>query len=387
MVFGRSNTYTVVVRNAALQRVGKLGRLTSLNVTARYNDVGSWSLTIPLGSAQASLFTQTAGVIIHYGDETGPVLMSGPVWQIEEEWNEQNPGAGTLVVTGKSDEKVIAERLAYQVPTSVATSQSASEYDRQTGVGETVIKSYVNRNAGPGALLARRVAGLTIETDAARGSTVKGSARMTPLADLITPLALSAGLGWRVVQVGTGLEFQIYAPTDRTATARFSPELRNLGSFKRTRTAPSVTAAVVGGQGDGTARTFVENIDTTAQTAWGTRAELFIDRRDTADAVELAQAATEALVESGPQTGLALATVDNAQLVFGTNYGLGDRVTVEYGSTVVADVLREVEITWNAQDGPSLRTTVGTNNLAGTPRTIRALRILNSKVAALQAKK
>jgi hypothetical protein len=381
--------YAVVVRNSALARVGKLDRLTSLTVTPRFNGVGAWSLSLPLGSAQAALFTPTSGVIVYYGDEGGPVLMSGPVKQLEEVWDESNPGAGTLTVTGLSDEKVVADRLAYQVPGSAATSQGGSEYDRRSGVAETVVKAYVNLNAGPGALAARRVTGLTIETDAARGATVKGSARMTPLAELITPLALSGGIGWRVVQVGAGLVFQCYAPTDRTLTARFSRELGNLRSYRRTRTGPDVTAAVVGGGGDGTARIFREIIDTTAQTDWAVRAESFIDRRDTTDTTELDQAGTEATVEGGPQTGLALGTLDTPGLVYGTHYGLGDKVTAEPGGgvTPVADVLREVEITWSASDGPRTTSTVGTSAATGSPRLIRALQTLNAKVAALQAKK
>lgn len=384
-----SPPYAVVIRNSSLQRVGKLDRLSSLTVTPRFNGVGAWSVSLPLGSAQAALFTQTAGVIVYYGDEGGPVLMSGPVKQLEEVWDEQNPGAGTLTVTGLSDEKVIADRLAYQVPGSAATTQAAFEYDRRTGIAETVIKAYVNLNAGPGALVARRVASLTIETDAARGSSVKASARMHPLAELITPLALSGGLGWRVVQVGAGLVFQCYVPTDRTATARFSRELGNLRSYRRTRTGPDATVVVVGGGGDGTARTFREIIDTTAQTDWAVRSEVFVDRRDTTDTVELDQAGTEATVEGGPETGLALGTLDTPLLVYGTHYGLGDKVTVEPGGGVspVADVLREVEITWSATDGAKTASTVGTASATGTPRMIRALQKLSAKVAALQAKK
>jgi hypothetical protein len=384
-----SPPYAVVARNAALARVGKIDRLTSLTVTPRFNAVGAWSLTLPLGTAQAALFDQTTGVIIYYGGEDGPVLMSGTVEELTETWDESNPGAGTLTVTGLSDDQVVADRLAYQVPGSAATSQSGSEYDRRSAVGETVLKQYVNLNAGPGAIVARRVTGLTIATDTATGAAVKGSARMTPLPDLITPLALSAGLGWRVVQSGSGLVFQTFTPLDRTLTARFSRELGNLRGFTRTRRAPTVTAAVVGGGGDGTARTFREIVDTTAQTAWGRRREVFIDRRDTTDTVELDQAGTEAVVEGGQQTSLSLSTIDTPLLTYGTHYSLGDKVTVEPGggASPIADVLREVEITWTAADGPRTTSTAGTSAATGTPRMIRALQTLNAKVAALQAKK
>lgn len=385
--------YTVVVRNSSLQRIGKIDRLASLTVTPRFNAIGTWDLVIPLGSAQAALFTETGGVVFYYGDLDGPVLMSGPITGLRERWGDGDEGEGTLTVTGISDDVVIFRRLAWPNPGSAIGSQTVNEYDRRSGVGETIIKAYVNLNAGPGALSTptdRRIPGLTIETDALRGSTVKGSARMHNLAELITPLALSAGLGWRVVQSGSNLQFQCFVPTDRTATARFARELGNLIEFDRIREAPKSTRPVVGGGGDGTARVFRQSvIDSTAETAWNLSAEVFIDARDTTDTVEMDQRAAEENVTNGPVSGLSITTMDIPNLKFGEHYGLGDKVTVEPSAAVkIADVLREVSIRWAAgAEGPETKSAVGTANVTGTPRMIRALQKLTAQVAALQAKK
>jgi hypothetical protein len=385
-----SAPYAVTIRNSSLQRIGKVDRLTSLDVIARFNGIGTWELVVPLGTAQAALLSQTSGVIITYQDEAGPVLMSGPVVDLSEQWGASDAGQGTLSVRGVSDDVVVADRVAYQVPTSAATSQSGSDYDRRGAptAAETVIKQFVDVNAGPGALTARRTTGLTIQADAASGSTVKGSARMTPLADLVTELASAGGVGWRVVQSGGGLVFQVYVPTDRTGTARFARDLGNLVSYTYTRLAPGATRAIVGGSGDGTARVFRELSDTTAESDWGRRIEAFIDARDSSDTTELDQRGTQHLVDNGEQSTLGIETVDTPKLVFGVDYQLGDKVTVEPDPThKVQDVLREVRITWDAQNGPKKTSSVGTRATTGTPKLLRQLATLNRRLAAIEAKK
>jgi Siphovirus ReqiPepy6 Gp37-like protein len=374
--------YTIEVRDASRQRTGLIDRLTTMELTPTFNAVGGWSLTLPDGTPQAAAIVKGGWVSFFSG---GQEIVTGHVRGLERTWSEQDPGAGTLRAYGPTAEQLIADRLAFQVPGQPATTQSGAEYDRRSGAGETVIKAYVNLNAGPGAIVARRTTGLVIETDAGRGATVLGSARMTPLLDLIGPLALSAGLGFRIhFNASDQLEFQIYLPADRTGTARFGRELGNMVSYQHTEEASKASAAIVGGSGDGTARVFREVLDSAAITAWsGIRNEVFVDRRDTADATELDQAATEETVTDGPTDGLDIQTMDIPNLKFGVDYYLGDKVSAED----IQDVLRSVTIRWAASDGATTTSTVGTASVTGTRRMINQLADLNKKVADLQAKK
>jgi hypothetical protein len=367
-----------------MTKVGDIGRATSLKLVPKFLDVGGYELTLPSRDPKAALLTKGAWLEFLTSDDDG--IMAGQIRGIKEVEDENNVG-GTLTVYGPSAEQVIADRLAYQVPTSAATNQAAAEYDRRSGVAETVIKAYVNLNAGPGALVARRTTGLSIEADNLRGSSVKGSARMMNLLELIQPLALSGGIGFRVVfSTVTGqLEFQVYVPTDKSGTAKFGMQLGNLVSYERTQEAPRSSVAVVGGQGDGTARVFRELIDSAAITLWGNRSEAFVDRRDSTDTVELDQAGTEEIVTNGPINGLAIKTMDTPRLQFYKDYNLGDKVSIP--DKGVTDVLREIELSWTAEKGPSAESTVGSSSVTGTDRLIKRLNYLNRVVEMLQARK
>lgn len=376
--------YRMIVRDKNRTRVGEIQRMTALSLVPRYNDVGSWSVTLPKGHRQASLLAEGGWVTFMSRDYE---IMSGIIRGIKENWDDQNSGAGTMTAYGPSTEQVIADRLAYPVPTSVATSQSATDYDRRTGAGETVIKAYVNANAGPGALAARRVSSLTVDPDLGLGASIKGSARMDNLLTLIQSLATAAGLGFRVV-FGTDdtLSFSVFVPVNRSGTAKFGRQMGNLVSYEYTREAGKSTDAVVGGTGDGTARVFREITDSDAIALWGNRSETFIDRRDTSDTTELDQAATEEVVTNGPTTGLSIKTVDTPQLLFARDYYLGDTVSVVDPGTVT-DVLTEVQIEWTADKSPSTTSTVGTRNTQGTSKLIKKLAELNARLAALETKK
>jgi Siphovirus ReqiPepy6 Gp37-like protein len=376
--------YRVIVRDVNRVQRGEIQRFHSITLIPRFNDVGSWTLTIPQGHPQASKLTDGGWLTFLAGDTE---VCSGQIRGRKTNWDQENPGAGTLTVYGPTIDQVIADRLAYQVPGSAATSQSATDYDRRSGAGETVIKAYVNVNAGPGALAARRTSGLLIETDLGRGASIKGSARMDNLLTFLQPLASAAGpLGFRTVfNADNTMTFQVYVPVDRSGRAKFGTQLGNLVSYERVTEASKSSNVVVGGSGDGTARVFREINDTTAQAAWGIRSEAFVDRRDTSDTTEMDQAGTEATVTDGPTSGLSIKTVDTPYLVFGRDYFLGDIVSLP--EFAITDRLTEVQITWASDQPPSATSTVGTRSTTGTPLMLNRLADLNARIAKLEASK
>lgn len=375
--------YRVTVRSPSMVPVGEVGRLSSLKVTPRFNAVGGFEIEIPFQDPKAALLNKGCWVEFLSNDS---VIMAGQIRGRKLIEDADNIG-GTLTAYGPSAEQVLADHLAYQVPTSAASSQGSDDYDNRTGVAETVLKQYVNLNAGPGALAARNsLTPIAIETDLGRGASVKGSARMTNLLDLCATLATPGGVGFRVVfNVSGQLEFQVFVPTDRSGSAKFGLDLGNLVSYEYTEEASRSTAVVIGGSGDGIARTFREIIDTAAQTTWTHRTEVFVDKRDTADVSELDQAGSQESVDNGPVTGLAIKTADIPNLRFNVDYFLGDKVSVPAAG--ITDVLREVEITWDADNGPATTSTVGTATTTGSPKMIQLMNEMDARVAALEARK
>jgi hypothetical protein len=375
--------YRVIIRNPSRTRTGEIQSFTKLILQPRYNDVGSWSMDIAVDHPQSRLLVPGAWLTFMAGNFE---VCSGQLRGLKVTWSNSETGAGTLNAYGPTAEVVIGDRLIYQVPGSAATSQAAFAYDTRTGVGETIIKQWVDLNAGPSALATRSISGLKIEPDLGRGATITGSPRMDNLLTFIQPLAESAGLGFRVA-FGTDdtMEFQMFIPYDRSGTAKFGRELGNLTSLEYVQEAPKSSDVVVGGSGLTTARIFRETIDSPSIKTWGARSETFFDLNNSADPVELDQAGTQEMVQNGPVVGLTIKTIDTPYLTFGIDYNLGDVVSVpEYGIT---DVLRGVDIDWSSGSAPQTTSTVGTWSRVGTPALIKALALLNAKIAALQVKK
>lgn len=356
----------VEVRDSTLKRVGQIPSeyLNGFTVVLRYNAISTWTLTMPTGHPMIEALKQPgAGIIVTFQNT---VLLSGPSTWTQTIQTKDNP-AGSTQVTGLDDTVLLRDRLAYPTPATADVTAQTTAYDVRSGSAEDVMKQYVNVNLGPGAPTARIHPTLTIEASAARGATVKGSARFDVLYELLQQLAdasTNAGtpIGFDIVQNGTGLVFQNYLPTDRSAYIRLDIANNLLTETTYSLSQPVMTRAIVGGQGDGTARAFLERsstISTAAETAWGRRIEKFVDSRDGADSTALATAGDAALGTDGrAQITASVRPSDDQAMLFGQDWFLGDTVTVVVGSYELAAVVTELALTVQ-EDGVRLYGTVG----------------------------
>lgn len=352
---------TIEVRNNNLERVGQLTPADLVGFTAvlRDKEVGSWSIKLPVGNLLAEeLVKPDAGIIVSTDQGT---LLSGPTVSVVLSQDTDNP-EGTYEITGADDNIVLTERLAYPTPATSDVAAQTTPYDVRTGAAETVLKGYVNANIGPGAPTVRRVPGLTVETDLARGNTVTGSARFTNLQELLRGLADVGELSYTVEQVGTGLVFQVTSPADRSAYVRLDLYNGRLKSSDYAYSQPLTTRVIVGGDGDDAARTFLERTSTdslAAETLWGRRIETFVDSRSTTVTAELQAAADEVLVKDGKtQLSVTIAPSDDQTMLFGRDWNLGDKVTVVVGSTELVAVVTEIGLLIS-EDGVRIAATVG----------------------------
>lgn len=256
--------YRIYVRNSALERVGELDTYTKAVVQPAFNAPGAWSLALPAMSAITPLLLAPgAGVI--FVREDGTTILSGPVANQDRQWDGDNDN---LIVGGPDDTIVLADRLALPYPP--APTWTIADYDVRTDVAETIMHDFVNDNAGPGAMFERRVTGLTLATNGGLGSTITGRARFQSLLELLQYLALAGGgLGFRVVQVSTGIQFQVYNPTDKSASIKLSSALGNLRRFRYVIERSTGNYIYVGGNGEGTTRTIVIGGNGPSQSLWG----------------------------------------------------------------------------------------------------------------------
>ena len=349
--------YQLFLRDAALRRVAVIEDYADLALLLRFNAPGGFDFTAPAASL-AALLTPGAGVII---ERDGVPLLSGPLDATRRTWAQD---ADHLILSGPDDGIALADRVALPVPlaapNSAGTAYAAAAYDVRTGAAETVMRAYVNANAGPGARSERAVPGLRLAADLGRGGTITGRARFDALDELLRDLALAGGdLGCRVVQAtdAAALEFQVYPTRDLTASAVFSAEYGNLRAYDYREGVPPGTYLYVLGGGELTARAVIEGGDVGAIAAWRRR-EQAVDARNTADVGELTAQRDKELLDRRADVGLSVTPLDAPGLTFGVDYGLGDRVTVVVDGLPIREVVREVTLTLDTQGGETITPSV-----------------------------
>lgn len=355
---------TIEVRDLSLARVGQIdARLwADVKVLPAFNAVGAWSMSLPFEDPMCQALAQPgAGIIV-----TGPggVIMSGPV---EPFTRTQTSGdaPGMVDFVGVDDSCVLWDALVWPDPASPAESQTLS-HDVRTAAVETLLHQLVNVNIGPGAQAARRGAlaqKLTLGTDLGRGGTRTSSARFPVLGELLQSLALLGGLGFRVVQVGAGLEFQTFQPADKSALIRLDVANGLLSKSSYGTQPPAVTRVLVAGQGEGADRTILQRTSTdslAAETAWGRVREQFKDQRDTNDPTALQQSGDEILVKDGKTIVRTKVTpADDMAVQYGTDWREGDIVTVVVGDLEVPQTVTGAAIGITS-DGVMVAAKVGT---------------------------
>lgn len=366
-------------RNDTLERLGEIDDYRSCELTPRFNDVGSWSLTLHPGSRLASLLHDPAHGIEIVRDDAA--ILAGPVGKVH---SQRDGNTRTLTVSGPDDMVWLRRRLVHPQPGTASPPYDTQAYSVSTAQASALLRACVNVNAAGAALLPRQVARLVVAPDPALGSTITGRGRWQVLLEFLQGLALAGGgLGFRVTQQGTQLTFDSYQPTDRTATVHFSYENGTLRGHEYERSAPEVDYVYVGGGGEGTLRIIHEAQDSTQVVVWG-RAEMFRDRRDTTDAAELAQAATEELAENGETTGLSITSVDTDGQRYLEHYGLGDKVSAFIDGVTVQELIREVKITLAPDRAELVAPQIGTPGKTSVLAIFDRLRRVSRRITNLE---
>lgn len=354
-----TSPYKIYVRDSNFNKVAEIDDYQQLVLKPTFNLLGMFTLTMPADSSAALAIIQPkAGIIVN---RNGTTIFSGPVNQRNRKWTMDED---VLTLDGYDDNIFLQSRLALPTPSG----PPYTDYDVRTGPTETVLKQYINYNIGNNATGNRKI-NITTDTDLGRGLSITGRARFQDLLTLSSSLALQGGdLGFRVVQVGNGLQFQVYQPTDKTQSVFFSPLLGNLLDFEYTEINPTANYFIAGGTGTGASRTTYESGDSDSISTYG-RYESFLDKRDTTATSELQQSVNEALSNDAVQTNLSITPVDTDGIQFMRDYQLGDKVSViltqpnSQGSQsefqVIQDVIRQVVITISP-DGELIQPAIGT---------------------------
>ncbi|MGW0599967.1 siphovirus ReqiPepy6 Gp37-like family protein [Streptomyces sp. NPDC002776] len=392
-------TIQLLVTDRNLNVLGDpLAGWTKLSCDLNFNQPASGEVTLP-ARAEYMQVLQPGNRLVVIRD--GGIWCAGPLEQPQNYvWDlEQNPDPGTVTVRFSDDLARIAGYLTYPEPALGFGLQNPAadvRWTRKSVNAELIIRALVDENCGPGALSARRIERLVLDAVAGVGSTRSISTRFEPLLDACRTAAAWNRLGFRTRQDGSLIKFGVYAPVNRTSTARFSAGLGNLRSVAFTQAAPLATSELVQGGNDpkvpalagepANARVYVE-VTSGAQADWY-RVEKLIEEsgKDDTDG-ELTQAGALALGEDNPQSSLATVTVDTEDLKAGRDYGLGDLVTIVLPSGLeIADIVQTIRLDVTPDDGEVVTSVIGDSDKTTVSAVARTVRELGRRVGRLETR-
>ena len=355
----REAEYTIWVTDHNLTPISQqVDNASAVNVTLRHNQVSSGEFTC---SAAPELLdairTPKARAVV---ERDGQILLAGPIEYTPLSWSAGTHGddAGNVTVRFADDLSLLAARLSYPNPAQAATAQTVAKWSR-TGTPAQIMWDLVNVNAGPGALAARRIPRLVMgDLGGIGGTPTTYTTRFQHLTDDLRAVAVLADgrLGFRTVQVGNQIVFEVYQPIDRTGSIWFSRSMGNLLDLDHDPSAPTATVAICGGQDAGANRTIIER--GTPGDWW--RLETFVDASGANNLTELEQAGDEALADAAEVQRLAVVAVDVDGQRYG-DYQLGDVVAVEAapGMADVPDIVSAIEFDWSPGAGETVKPVIG----------------------------
>lgn len=334
-----------------------------------FNGVGSWAIQLP-SEHRAVPYMRTPGAgIIVTNLKTGETLLSGPTSKPSKKKTIADV-KGTTTIAGLTDDRLLWDARAFADPAQTIPEDATTANDVRSGQASQLMRVYVNRNIGAGSPAGRRGTSLrnkiTLGPDPALGPVTTRRPRYDILGDLLYGIGLEANLGFRLVQVGDHLQFQVYQPTDRSAFIRLDVTNGTLQDQIVEFAPPEVTRMIVAGHGEGVERQMLlmsTAESTQAEEDWGLIIEEFKDQRNTGDEEELEAAGLERLNEAGFTKVAVKATPSNDQtMIFMTDFFLGDKVGIviddqEQPSTIITEAAIVL-------DNTGLRTAVAIGDVA-----------------------
>ncbi|MGW4250343.1 siphovirus ReqiPepy6 Gp37-like family protein [Streptomyces californicus] len=389
----------LLVTNSALVIQGDpLAGWRGLSAEQRYNEPGAGQVTLT-AYPEVMAQLQPGNRLVVIRDRA--IWMAGPL-EVPQDYEWDLEGAadpGVVTVSFTDDLARVAGYLTYPEPAKTWAAQkvTADVVRKVTGTSETIVRTLVNENCGPGSLTARRIPQLVLDAVAGVGSTRTLSTRAEPLLDACRTVAVPDGVGFRTRQVGAQIRFGVYQPRDLSGSARFAAGLGNLRKVKFALSAPTATSELVMGGEDpaqqvaagepANQRAYVE-VTSGAQGAWY-RVEKLVQSSGKTDADgELTQDGVLALGNDNPQASLSTETVDTEDLRAGRDYSLGDKVAVVLptGLTVL-DVVRRITLTAEDPDtGEKVSAVIGTGDTTTSASLVGTVRQLAYRLGQIEAR-
>jgi len=214
---------------------------------------------------------------------------------------------------------------------NIIDTYEGSAASRKDGPGETVLKAYVDEQAGPGAG-ARARKGLTVEADTAIGANWAGQRSNRYVLEVCQEIAEVTGLQFGIERTDRyTFEFRVWQPTDRQATVIFAETRGNMLEPKLIEKRSEMANWLKpGGDGEGVAREtdIVQDAESIATSPQGRR-ERFVNAVGQ-EGDELASRGEQELAANRKHKALSFVVAQAPGCLYAKHYWLGDYVTALY---------------------------------------------------------
>lgn len=293
----------------------------TLQYVVGFYSPGNFQLTINKAIPKAENFK--VGRMIRVGDDDTKIgLIRGVVTTLTQD------GQYILDVTGTEFWGIIGQRQVVPASGDYAfTSSSATPV-------ETGLKAMISGQIGSLAAVKRRMPYVNIVSTSGRGPNLEMSERYSNLLDAATRMLTSSGCGLFASLNLTTMKCDIdfYTGTDRSATVIFSSGIDTLESAKYNQSDVAYrNISIVGGQGDGVARTIRTVYEGTEPEGFD-RQEMFNDARDLTTTTSLDNRGIQKLQEVRFTRFIEFDSLTYSKYVYGVNFFCGDEVTIrEFG--------------------------------------------------------
>lgn len=339
----------ISVFDTILSKLAEIDTYESAYFEQSFSDYGDFEIKINWNTVDGAGFRWASylvkGNFILFGKDTKKV---GIILETEKLVDKDGKGGQFVTAKGKQA-KVIFNRRLVEPPTGYANYSAA-------GAAETVMRDLVKSQMGSTATASRQVALLNVAATGGLGSSVQITSRYKNMAEDIKALSTQSNLGFNLDLnlSNKKLDFVVIPGVDRRASQSTNSRMiistdydtLQRGSLKNSDVIYK-NVVYAAGQGVGESRNIRKVYSGTEPTGLDRR-EIFTDMRDLSSNTDIDARGGQVLTENGETVFVDASALSYSQFVLGTDYNLGDLITLKVYDESTDVRITKIKESWSA---------------------------------------
>ena len=328
--------YGVFARTMDGTLIERISDFITLRILMTLNGVGSWS--IKSRTKEPCPFEPGMGIIVVRDSE---FLYGGIVEKIQDVLDAKT-SLYTWEVSGVGDLGYLNRRVCYVDPITGSTTTAGHYSD--SGELSNVINRLIDRNVGENALESRREPIIKSNPVSSFGGQTSVFLRFQNLLSAVVATCRKNGYNIRANwnKENSKVFYELFTGDNLSQDFIFSEQLNNITNSEFIAKVPEGNSLIAGGKGEMTEREFAYANNDISIDQWG-RIERFLDARNQDGLEDYVNGKLDEKSENVIGYSCTASDSDNAPK-FGTDYNLGDIISMKVGTTYIAAEVQQVEI-------------------------------------------